>query len=484
MRARHADIIGLSAIYINGELAMSGETTQEAFKNILKVRDDHLTIRFNAAEQPEAFRLAPDCDASWVNGQEISLKDLRNRVEPWLTSLFQSEHLALLIGSGLTHAVHHMAAGKGAAGMGDTTFSSYQDEIANAAKVAAEQAGRKAGNLEDQLRVANELLRGLEILGKDTESEALRKSLVEILDAFSESILQSEKGIAIADEARREQALNTLVTFLMSFASRTGVRDRLNIFTTNYDRLIEAGAELAGLHLLDRFLGNLTPIFRSSRLDLDMHYNPPGIRGEPRYLEGVARYTKLHGSVDWVQTNSDIRRIGLPFGAGSVTPFLNAPGLGNATAHALMIYPNSAKDRETSDYPYVELFRDLASAICRPNSTLVTYGYSFGDEHINRVIRDMLTIPSTHLVVISFDDPLGRIMRTYEELGRASQISLMIGPALADLQRLTENFLPKAAIDKTTYRMSELLKQRWNTAPTQQKASNVDGSNNIPFEDL
>jgi hypothetical protein len=75
-------------------------------------------------------------------------------------------------------------------------------------------------------------------------------------------------------------------------------------------------------------------------------------------------------------------------------------------------------------------------------------------------------------------------MRTYEELGRASQISLMIGPALADLQRLTENFLPKAAIDKTTYRMSELLKQRWNTAPTQQKASNVDGSNNIPFEDL
>ena len=66
-----------------------------------------------------------------------------------------------------------------------------------------------------------------------------------------------------------------------------------------------------------------------------------------------------------------------------------------------MIYPNAAKDRETADYPYVELFRDLAVAVCRPNSTLVTYGYGFGDEHVNRVIRDMLTIPSTHLVVIS-----------------------------------------------------------------------------------
>jgi hypothetical protein len=132
-----------------------------------------------------------------------------------------------------------------------------------------------------------------------------------------------------------------------------------------------------------------------------------------------------------------------------------------------MIYPNAAKDRETSDYPYVELFRDLAAAVCRPNSTLITYGYSFGDEHINRVIRDMLTVPSTHLVIIAYNDPLGRIMQTYQELGRPSQISLLIGPALADLQILTESFLPKAAIDKTTFRMSELLKQRFGTKPIQ-----------------
>ncbi len=33
----------------------------------------------------------------------------------------------------------------------------------------------------------------------------------------------------------------------MSFASRTATRDRLHIFTTNYDRIIEVGAELAGL---------------------------------------------------------------------------------------------------------------------------------------------------------------------------------------------------------------------------------------------
>lgn len=425
--------------------------------NILKVRDDNQPLEFVADEQ--SFKRHAGSEAAWLSSETFGHKELRNRIEPWLTSLFQSEHLSLLAGSGLTHAVHHLAAGKGATDMGALSLSCHRDKINQAAKQAANDAGRKEGNLEDQLRVANELLRGLEIL-QDAQWQTLKKEIEAGMQSFSNSILKSEAGIAAAEATKREQAFNTLVTFLMSFASRIGVRDRLNIFTTNYDRLIEAGAELAGLHLLDRFVGNLMPIFRSSRLDLDMHYNPPGIRGEPRYLEGVARFTKLHGSVDWVQTNKDIRRIGLSFGADSVTPYLTAPGLNSVTAHELMIYPNSAKDRETADYPYVELFRDLASAVCRPNSTLITYGYSFGDEHINRVIRDMLTIPSTHLVVISYSDPLGRIMNTYKELGRDSQISLMIGPALADLTNLTQHFLPKAAIDKTSSRMSELLKQR------------------------
>ena len=134
-----------------------------------------------------------------------------------------------------------------------------------------------------------------------------------------------------------------------------------------------------------------------------MHYNPPCIRGEPRYLEGVARFTKLHGSIDWVNTGTGIRCIGLPFGSEDLGNFLNAPGIKDADVRKLMIYPNAAKDRETTEYPYVELLRDFAAALCRPNSTLITYGCGFGDEHINRIIRDMLTIPSTRLVIISYD---------------------------------------------------------------------------------
>ena len=128
---------------------------------------------------------------------------------------------------------------------------------------------------------------------------------------------------------------------------------------------------------------------------------------------------------------------------------------------------------------YVELFRDFAAAICRPNSTLVTYGYGFGDDHINRVIRDMLTIPSTHLVVISYDEANGRIAKKYKEFGRQSQMSLIIGSELADIKILVDYFLPKPSIDRASIRMSELIKQRYHTQKID-AATNNDGGTAEP----
>jgi len=450
----------------------------EKTDNILKTRDDHNIVYFQSNSDGK-FVLSKGTECSWVKEAEFGLKELRQRIEPWLTSLFQSEHLSLLTGSGLSYGVRSLASDEESNSMGHASFTSYKEKIYAEAARSAEIAGREKGNFEDDIRVANELLRGLEIQTVKVDSarssrsfvtlesvEQLRLEITENLSEFAVGLLNDEYAIVNGKSERRNESFNVLINFLMSFASRTGTRDRLNIFTTNYDRLIEAGAELAGLHLLDRFLGNLMPIFRSSRLDLDMHYNPPGIRGEPRYLEGVARFTKLHGSLDWVQSGDEIRRMGLPFGDNRIDMYLKAPHLDGATAHQLMIYPNSAKDRETAHYPYVELFRDFAAAICRPNSTLVAYGYSFGDEHINRVIKDMLTIPSTHLVIISYNDPLGRIMDTYHKLGRPSQITLLVGESLGDLKTLVNNFLPKPAIDRATFRLSEILKHRFGTHET------------------
>ena len=463
--------------------------TIEQGHQVIKTRDDYTPVRIQrdptASDIQKPFVLSADTECPWIrDDRPFGPETLRPRIEPWLTALVQSEHLSLLVGSGLTHAVHGIATSKALDGMESIPFNVFDDEISAEARRIAKAAGRREGNFEDRIRVANELLRGLEIIPTKKEDGTLdydsvsnlREELKNQIESFADSILAGERDLATAEANKREQAFNYLVSFLTSFASRSGTRERLHLFTTNYDRYIEAGADASGLRLIDRFVGTLAPVFRASRLDVDLHYNPPGIRGEPRYLEGVARHTKLHGSLDWIDNAGTIRRIALPFGARETAAYLTAPGIENTDALHLMIYPNAAKDRETTSYPYVELFRDFAAAICRPNSTLVCYGYGFGDEHINRVIEDMLTIPSTHLVIVAYDDPIGRVMATYEKLGRPAQVTLLLGDHLGDLKALVDHYLPKSAIDRTTIRMADLLKARLGPGRDVQVAADADST--------
>jgi len=310
-------------------------------------------------------------------------------------------------------------------------------------------------NFEDQLRSALALLNGLEVIN-EKEAEVFKKAIGKHLSEFLTSLLKTESDIATGKDAHSQQrAKSALQSFLLSFASRAASRERLHVFTVNYDRLIEHGCDLAGLRIIDRFVGALTPVFRASRVEVDVHYNPPGIRGEPRFMEGVMRLTKLHGSLDWFFDKAErrIRRKGIPFGAPS-----DHTDVPKEPVDTVMIYPNPAKDVETTEYPYAELFRDLASAICRPNAVLVTYGYGFGDDHVNRVLLDMLTIPSSHLVIISYE--AHDRLKEFCSQTRDAQVSLLVGSHFADLSTLIDNYLPKPALDYISGRMTELMKHR------------------------
>lgn len=415
---------------------------------------------------------------------------LRKEIEPWLTALFQSEHLSLLVGSGLTAAIHNLATENlsdkeknSPRGMYKIDFTVFKQQLEESAEETAKKAKRGKANIEDQIRVVNDFIKGMEIyLKRNGDETDLKKDLDKLKEDFKQGllnftndILQIERNIAKSDNI--EKAMFYLTNFLISFSSRSATRERLNLFTTNYDRLIEFGADLAGMHLIDRFIGSLNPVFRASRLKVDMHYNPPGIRGEPRYLEGVVYYNKLHGSLDWFSQDYIVRRFPLPFGIDEpIKKFFPVYSEDNEITN-LMIYPNENKDKETTEYPYVELFRDLATAICRPNATLVVYGYSFGDDHINRIIKDMLTIPSTHLIIISFSDEEGRVKRFYESSGRSSQITVLFGKHFADLRNLVDYYLPKPALDQTTYRMANLLKARGISPDEEDSNNNNDDIN-------
>lgn len=379
----------------------------------------------------------------------------RKRIEPWLSAVFQAEHLNLVLGSGFTTAIGHMA-GAGATGMAKVTFGTAFDAAINAhAASSAKTMGRGAANIEDQFRSALAVLEGFNVV--DAANAAKLKTAIDVqLKAFLDSILATEGGIAKGKNGdHRKKAESALQSFLLSFASRATSRERLHVFTSNYDRLMEHGCDLTGLRIIDRFVGALNPVFRSLRVEVDVHYNPPGIRGEPRFMEGVVRFTKLHGSLDWHfnKESRQIHRKGIPFGAPS-----DHTDMPKEPIDTVMIYPNPAKDVETTQYPYAELFRDFAASVCRPNAVVVTYGYGFGDDHINRVLLDMLTIPSTHLVIIAYEvDPR---VTGFCEKTRDAQVSLLIGPHFADLATLVENYLPKPALDYITGRMTELLKHR------------------------
>lgn len=377
----------------------------------------------------------------------------RKHVEPWLSAVFQAEHLNLLLGSGFTTAIGSLARAK-TTDMSAITFETQFDkDINNHAAASAQAMNRGKPNIEDQLRSALSLLDGLNIIDPQGATD-LKTAIDRALAKFLSSLLNTESAIAISRD-HDLKARNALQSFLLSFASRSASRERLHVFTTNYDRLIEHGCDLAGLRVIDRFVGALTPVFRASRIEVDLHYNPPGIRGEPRFMEGVIRLTKLHGSLDWAYENTERRifRKGIPFGASD-----DHTDLPHSPVDTVMIYPNPAKDVETTQYPYAELFRDFAAAICRPNAAVVTYGYGFGDDHINRVLLDMLTIPSTHLVIVAYH--ADERLKAFCAHTREAQVSLLIGHHFADISTLIENYLPKPALDYITGRMTELIKKR------------------------
>ena len=192
-------------------------------EQILKSRDDKSPVLLQRKPEgegiPESFTVAEGSQCSWIQTKDESFDSakLRERIEPWLTALFQSEHFAVLVGSGLTHAVHHLATGESLPGMSTVTVSEFGKEKNAAAKKSAEAAGRKNGNIEDQLRVAGELLRGLEIIsetepkganGLGKKRAVLEGELTGMLKSFAESVLKGENGLITAKEKDREKAFS------------------------------------------------------------------------------------------------------------------------------------------------------------------------------------------------------------------------------------------------------------------------------------
>ena len=236
------------------------------------------------------------------------IEKLRKIIEPWLSGILQSEHLALLVGAGLTQSVCCIADVLSSS-MGTADFKEYQVKIDSYAQKAAQKMGRGKYNIEDQIRTSLELLSGYEIDENIDAANELSPIIDDVLESFGNSILRAESEFVKKldkGDAKAEWALKCLVSFMLTFSSRNATRDRLHIFTTNYDRFIEYACDNAGIKILDRFYGKIEPVFSQNDTNLDYYYRVSDSQNEFRYAENVVRYSKLHGSVDWLQKKNKI----------------------------------------------------------------------------------------------------------------------------------------------------------------------------------
>lgn len=228
------------------------------------------------------------------------------------------------------------------------------------------------------------------INGRKVELEVLEEAHNTILESISNVIrcgyvegrdgMEDEEGTLSAPIVDIGSHLEFIDT-LFNHAS-AGVHERrktVNIFTTNYDTLLEDALALNKVPYWDGFAGGAVA-HRTQRY------------GEPAPTNGQrANLIKMHGSIDWFLCDK-----------GYVWRVRDNDRYPKADRRVL-IYPQATKYIATQQDPFssqFDLFRKSLNS--RQNNTLAVCGYSFGDDHINNEIEFALSKEENKTVLLAF----------------------------------------------------------------------------------
>ena len=101
----------------------------------------------------------------------------------------------------------------------------FKEKVDDFAESSGKSSGRGSANFEDQIRAAMQLQTGLSVMG-DKRAAVWKNEIDHQLKCFMDSILDSERSIMQASTDKKQMADDFLVSFLLSFASRTATRER------------------------------------------------------------------------------------------------------------------------------------------------------------------------------------------------------------------------------------------------------------------
>ena len=237
------------------------------------------------------------------------------------------------------------------------------------------------------------------ILNKTQQLKVLLKTGKEINTLKESDIVTIEKEIkqAIFTDLSIEIVTENFYKLVLwlNFINRDYEKE---IYTLNYDLLVEKALEKASLPYFSGFIGNVKPFFIADSVD-DFH----GIY----VTQSWVKFWKLHGSLNFVKDTEDKIYIDNK----------------DNSYENLLIYPSMDKYLSSRKAPYISYLDRFRKYLVDKEKIVFVLGYSFGDDHINEVIVNGLN-NNHRLSIIAFAFDEGTFKKGIGLLGEYPNFSI------------------------------------------------------------
>lgn len=259
-------------------------------------------------------------------------------------------------------------------------------EIDYLGQVGVELNGEYARNLERLM----EVLHSLRFVLKRSQKPAhiTRAALLTKVIAKVQAFLW-ERCTAGAFAKGDTTVRDLYETFYRKLVLRDRMLPRPWVFTTNYDLFNETAMDRLAIPFANGFSGVIERRFNPATFRYALAEQLDVSSRKWSAVDAFVYLCKLHGSISWTEDDHGLFPIRETWPASD--------------GAKMMIFPTPAKQNSSLASPYADLFREFQSRVVREQSVLITVGYAFGDEHLNNIIYQALTIPTFRLII--FADP-------------------------------------------------------------------------------
>ncbi|MEY2724695.1 MAG: hypothetical protein RLZZ458_562 [Planctomycetota bacterium] len=236
------------------------------------------------------------------------------------------------------------------------------------------------------------------------------------------------------------------------------------IFTPNYDLAIEWAAEAVGLEVMNGFRGLHNRSFSPHAFDLGLRNTLA--RGEARFGCYEVYLAKLHGSLTWrTVENATVEEKPAHALWQGLKAFCDSR---SDDFGQEMVFPSAAKYLHTIGFVLGELFRRFTDFLNRPQTALIVNGYSFGDEHLNRILLSALHNPTLSLVIYA---PMALVTETDVTIPddrlalkrlvalRSPQVTIIGNTKRAHFSALAKDLPDPAIFDDHSRQIRQMLKE-------------------------